>query len=131
MRKRVASLRADDAGRSVHGLRKGEEEREVHSDEGEKRAREKTRRRKSIGGRWKEKHGGRRTRGGAVEGYAAERWWIEEGRRRVGSGVEGLPGWRGTEAGGGGGPVRREGGRGEDLRSWKTHPFSCLPSLAV
>lgn len=70
---------------------------------------------------------------GAAEGYAVERWWIEEGRGRVGSGVEGLPGWRYRERGrgGAGGAVRREGGRGEGLRGWKTHPFSCLPSLAV
>lgn len=129
MRKRVASLRADDAGRSVHGLRKREKRREKESrgkqrkgkerrgverkerfsDEGEKRACEKTRRRKSIGGRWKEKRAAeeRRRDGGRAEGYAVERWWIEEGRGRVGSGVEGLPGWREAGGGGGGG----EGGR--------------------
>lgn len=47
------------------------------------------------------------TAGGRAEGYAVERWWIEEGRGRVGSGVEGLPGWREAGGGGGGG----EGGR--------------------
>lgn len=36
----------------------------------------------------------------------------------------GAAGWRR-------GTVRREGGRDEGLRGWKTHPFSCLPSLAV
>lgn len=72
--------------------RSGRKER--FSDEGEKRAREKTRRRKSIGGRWKEKRGGRKTRRGdegkgrrrTKEGYAVEKVVdIEEGRGRVGS----------------------------------------------
>jgi len=47
----------------------------------------------SVGGGRKsvaeERWGGR---GG--EGYTVERWWIEEGRGWMGSGVEGLPGWR-------------------------------------
>lgn len=74
-------------------------------------------------------------RGRTEEGYTVERWWIEEGRGRVGSSVEGLPGWRyrrGDRGGEGRGRVvRRKGDRGEGLRGWKTHPFSCLPSLAV
>lgn len=82
MRKRVASLRADDAGRSVHGLRKGEKERERFSDEGEKRVREKTRRRKSIGGRWKEKRGGRKTGGGKRERRTEEGYAVEGGGSR-------------------------------------------------
>lgn len=60
-----------------------------------------------------------------------ERWWIEEGRGRVGSGVEGLPGWQYRGQGGEWSGIRREGDRDEGLRGWKTHPFSCLPSLAV
>lgn len=52
-------------------------------------------------------------------------------RGRVGSGVEGLPGWQYRGQGGEWSGIRREGDRGEGLRGWKTHPFSCLPSLAV
>lgn len=46
-------------------------------------------------------------RGRTEEGYTVERWWIEEGRGRVGSSVEGLPGWRYRRGDRGGG--REEG----------------------
>lgn len=50
----------------------------------------------SVGGGRKSAAEERRGGGGvAEEGYTAERWWIEEGRGRMGSGVEGLPGGRG------------------------------------
>lgn len=63
--------------------------------------------------------------------------WKGGGSRRVEGGWVAaskgcLAGWRYRgEPGGRGRVVRREGGRGESLRGWKTHPFSCLPSLAV
>lgn len=69
--------------------------------------------------------------GGGRRKATMERWWIEEGRGRVGSGVEGLPGWQYRGQGGEWSGIRREGDRDEGLRGWKTHPFSCLPSLAV
>jgi len=52
------------------------------SDEGEKWVREKTRRRKSIGGRWKEKRGGRKGQGG--RGKVTR--WKGGGSRRVENG---------------------------------------------
>lgn len=95
--------------------------------------REKTRRRKSIGGRWKEKRGGRKRR----RGRRKVTRWKGGGSRRVEDGwVAASKGCQdgGTGAEGGQkveGGKTREGGRGEGLRGWKTHPFSCLPSLAV
>ncbi|KYN17470.1 hypothetical protein ALC57_10262 [Trachymyrmex cornetzi] len=71
---------------------------EWFSDEGEKRAREKTRRRKSIGGRWKEKRGGRRTGGGKVTRWKGggsrrvEGGWVAASKGCWGGGTGGNPG---------------------------------------
>lgn len=128
MRKRVASLRADDAGRSVYA--QGEHERKTAEQgpsnrEGQyspwKKKGKKDGKLRRIGGgleaEGEGRGGGRGVKG--VPGVAAESERCqrevepEEGRK--------VDGWVG-------GP---EGWGGQGLRGWKTHPFSCLPSLAV
>lgn len=83
--------------------------------------------------RWEVEGKARRKKetGRTEEGYAVERWWIsgrvEDGWVAASKGCQD----GGTGAEGGQEVGRRKGGRGEGLRGWKTHPFSCLPSLAV
>lgn len=81
--------------------------------------------------RWEVEGKARRKKetGRTEEGYAVERWWIEEGRGRVGSGVEGLPGWwyRGTKGDKRWMPVRREGAGARAYGAGKLTPFLAYP----
>lgn len=122
MRKRVASLRADDAGRSVYA--QGEHERKTAEQgpsnrEGQcspwKKKGKKDGKLRRIGGGLARGAGVSRVyRGVAAESEGCQREVEPEEGRKVDGWVGGLVGW---------------GGQG--LRGWKTHPFSCLPSLAV
>lgn len=84
----------------------------------------------SVGGGRKsaaeERRGGRRkvTRWKGGGSRRVEDGWVAASKGCWGGGTGGDWGERGRM-------VRREGSRGEGLRGWKTHPFSCLPSLAV
>lgn len=106
-----------------------EKRKERFSDEGEKRVREKTRRRKSIGGRWKEKRGGRKTGGGSGGRRKATRWKgggsrrVEDGRVAASKGCQG----GGIGAGGEGEWLRREGAGARAYGAGKLTPFLAYP----